>query len=192
MKSNQLRIGTTGGDLSRFPLLPLRDLVIFPHMVVPLFVGRERSIHALEAAMSGNKIIFLATQKNATTEDPKAEDIYIAGTVCQIIQLLKLPDGTVKVLVEGKKRGVVASYLPCDDYFLVEVEVVVEANQVTPRMEALMRGVVATFESYVKLTKNGWKSSWRSWNPKSRSFRLRKEYIPALRSRWRNPSASIT
>jgi ATP-dependent Lon protease len=154
MKSNQLRIGTTGGDLSRFPLLPLRDIVIFPHMVVPLFVGREKSIHALEAAMSGNKTIFLATQKNATTEDPKAEDVYSAGTVCQIIQLLKLPDGTVKVLVEGKKRGVTVSYLPCDGYFLVEVEVVVEANQVTPRMEALMRGVVAAFESYVKLTKN--------------------------------------
>jgi ATP-dependent Lon protease len=154
MKSNQLRIGTTGGDLSRFPLLPLRDIVIFPHMVVPLFVGREKSIHALEAAMSGNKTIFLATQKNATTEDPKAEDVYSAGTVCQIIQLLKLPDGTVKVLVEGKKRGVTVSYLPCDDYFLVEVEVIVEANQMTPRMEALMRGVVAAFESYVKLTKN--------------------------------------
>ncbi len=106
MKSDQLRISTTGGNLSRFPLLPLRDIVIFPHMVVPLFVGRERSIQALEAAMSGNKSIFLATQKNATIEDPKAEDVYSAGTVCQIIQLLKLPDGTVKVLVEGKKRGV--------------------------------------------------------------------------------------
>jgi len=154
MKSNQLDVGKRGGDLPRFPLLPLRDIVIFPHMVVPLFVGRGKSIQALEAAMSGNRNIFLASQKMATTEDPSEEDIYGAGTVCQIIQLLKLPDGTVKVLVEGKKRGVIVSYLPCQEYFQVEVEVVAEIYRVTPRMEALMRGVSATFDSYVKLTKN--------------------------------------
>lgn len=155
MKKNKSDIGTTGGNLPRFPLLPLRDLVIFPHMVVPLFVGRQKSAQALEAAMNCGKNIFLATQKNATTEDPRAEDVYTAGTVCQIIQLLKLPDGTVKVLVEGKKRGTIVSYLPCDDYYLVEVEVAAEKNHpVTPRMEALMRGVGANFESYAKLTKN--------------------------------------
>lgn len=154
MKNNQLDIGKRGGDLPRFPLLPLRDIVIFPHMVVPLFVGREKSIQALEAAMSGNRNIFLASQKTATTEDPSEEDVYSAGTVCQIIQLLKLPDGTVKVLVEGKKRGVIVSYLPCQEYFLVEVEVVAEINKVTPQIEALMRGVSATFDSYVKLTKD--------------------------------------
>jgi len=154
MKYNQLSIGTTGGDLSRFPLLPLRDLVIFPHMVVPLFVGREKSIHALESAMSGNKSVFLAAQKNAATEDPKAEDVYSTGTVCKIIQLLRLPDGTVKVLVEGKRRGTIVSYLPHDDFFLVEVEVFAETDRLTPRMEALMRGVVSTFESYAKLAKN--------------------------------------
>ncbi|MCM2356644.1 MAG: endopeptidase La [Geobacteraceae bacterium] len=153
MKINKTVISRKGGDLQRFPLLPLRDIVIFPHMVVPLFVGRQKSIEALEAAMGCGKNIFLATQKNATTEEPGVEDVYTAGTICQIIQLLKLPDGTVKVLVEGKKRGAIVSYLPCDQYFLVEVAAAVEPSKVTPRMEALMRGVCATFESYIKLTK---------------------------------------
>jgi ATP-dependent Lon protease len=122
-------------------------------MVVPLFVGREKSILALEAAMNSNKFIFLATQKDAKTEDPKAEDISVAGTIGQIIQLLKLPDGTVKVLVEGKKRGSIVSYHPHTDYFLVEVEEVTEESPVSAEMEAHMRGVIATFENYVKLTK---------------------------------------
>jgi ATP-dependent Lon protease len=146
--------GTTGGDLERFPLLPLRDIVIFPHMVVPLFVGREKSILALEAAMGGSKNIFLTAQKNAKIEDPKAEDVYPAGTVCQIIQLLKLPDGTVKVLVEGKKRGSIVAHLPGGDYFQVDVDIVTENDRMTPRLEALMRSLVATFERYAKLTKN--------------------------------------
>ncbi|KAF0218283.1 MAG: ATP-dependent Lon [Geobacteraceae bacterium] len=145
--------GKRGGDLPRFPLLPLRDIVIFPHMVVPLFVGREKSIMALEAAMNSNKYIFLATQKNAKTEDPKEEDVYSEGTISQILQLLKLPDGTVKVLVEGKRRGTIVSYSPHPDYFLAEVDEVVEKNLVTVEVEALMRGVISTFESYVKLTK---------------------------------------
>ncbi len=147
-------ISITGGNLERFPLLPLRDIVIFPHMVVPLFVGREKSILALEAAMNGTKSIFLAAQKNARVEDPKAEDVYAAGTVCQIIQLLKLPDGTVKVLVEGKRRGTIVNHIPCAEFFLVEVDVVSENCRVTPRIEALMRTVVSTFERYLKLTKN--------------------------------------
>ncbi|MGD0843157.1 MAG: endopeptidase La [Geobacteraceae bacterium] len=143
-----------GGDLTRFPLLPLRDIVIFPYMVVPLFVGREKSILALEAAMNSNKLIFLATQKDAKTEEPGAEDISSAGTICQIIQLLKLPDGTVKVLVEGKKRGVIVSYFPETEYFQVEAEVFAEESLVSPEMEAHMRGVIATFENYTKLTKS--------------------------------------
>src|SRR5512136_779372 len=142
------------GDLTRFPLLPLRDIVIFPQMVVPLFVGREKSILALEAAMNSNKFIFLATQKNAKTEEPKAEDIATTGTIAQIIQLLKLPDGTVKVLVEGKKRGTIISYLPQSDYFMVEAELIAEETRVSPEMEAQMRGVIATFENYIKLTKS--------------------------------------
>jgi ATP-dependent Lon protease len=142
------------GDLTRFPLLPLRDIVIFPYMVVPLFVGREKSILALEAAMNSNKLIFLATQKDAKAEEPRAEEIASAGTVCHIIQLLKLPDGTVKVLVEGKKRGNIISYLPGADYFLVEVEVTGEDVPVSPEMEAHMRGVISTFANFAKLTKN--------------------------------------
>jgi ATP-dependent Lon protease len=123
-------------------------------MVVPLFVGREKSILALEAAMNSNKYIFLATQKEAKTEDPRAEDIFAAGTVGLIIQLLKLPDGTVKVLVEGKKRGTIESFIPQADYFMVEVKEIAEEDTVSPEVEAHMRGVIATFENYVKLTKS--------------------------------------
>ncbi|RNC67817.1 MAG: endopeptidase La [Desulfuromonadales bacterium] len=141
------------GDLERFPLLPLRDIVIFPHMVVPLFVGREKSIAALEAAMNGRRQIFLAAQKNAKTEEPAKEDIHTTGTIAQIIQLLKLPDGTVKVLVEGKRRGTLAGYLPHADYFVVEVETLAESVEMTFEVEALVRSVRTTFESYVKLTK---------------------------------------
>ena len=142
------------GDLTRFPLLPLRDIVIFPYMVVPLFVGREKSILALEAAINSNKLIFLATQKDAKTEEPKEREIATAGTVCQIIQLLKLPDGTVKVLVEGKKRGNIISYIPGAEYFLVEAEVITDDILVSPEMEAHMRGVISTFENFAKLANN--------------------------------------
>ncbi|WP_243688065.1 LON peptidase substrate-binding domain-containing protein [Geotalea toluenoxydans] len=141
------------GKPTRFPLFPLRDMVIFPHMVVPLFVGREKSIHALEAAMNGNKYIFLATQKNAKVEDPKPDEIYSTGTICHIIQLLKLPDGTVKVLVEGEKRGTILSYLNCDGYFTVEVADVSESSNKTAKLEAFVRGIRSSFERYVKLTK---------------------------------------
>lgn len=144
---------TKRGDLERFPLLPLRDIVVFPHMVVPLFVGREKSISALEAAMNGNRLIFLATQKNAKTEEPAEEDIYSIGTVSQVIQLLKLPDGTVKVLVEGKRRGVIASYLPFADYFMVDVQPLPDEFETTSEIEALVRSSRSTFEDYVKLTK---------------------------------------
>ena len=154
MATNMVDSRKRRGDLARFPLLPLRDIVIFPSMVVPLFVGREKSILALEAAMNSNKLIFLATQKNAKAEEPKADGIYSVGTIGQIIQLLKLPDGTVKVLVEGKKRGTIVSYLPLTDYFHVEVAEVAEENLLSPEMEAHMRGVIATFENYIKLTKS--------------------------------------
>jgi len=151
LKANSSR--NKRGNPTRFPLFPLRDIVIFPHMVVPLFVGREKSVMALEAAMTENdKYILLATQKNAKTEEPGEEDIYTVGTICQIIQLLKLPDGTVKVLVEGKRRAVITSYLPQSGYFQVEVKEIVETSAVTAKVEALMRGVRSRFESYVKLT----------------------------------------
>ena len=141
------------GDPERFPLFPLRDIVIFPHMVIPLFVGREKSVLALEAAMAENdKLILLATQKNAKTEDPGAEDIYTVGTICQIIQLLKLPDGTVKVLVEGKRRGSIVAFRQNKDFFEVEVESLVEKRVKGSEVVALKRGVLASFENYLSLT----------------------------------------
>jgi ATP-dependent Lon protease len=137
------------------PLLPLRDVVVFPHMIVPLFVGRERSIAALESAMKYEKGIFLAAQKNAQKDDPAEEDIYTIGTIGIIIQLLRLPDGTVKVLVEGKKRGIIKDYLPNDDFFVVNVEEQeeIEDKQDVVKTEALMRSIREAFETYVKLSK---------------------------------------
>jgi len=137
----------------RVPLLPLRDIIVFPHMVVPLFVGRQRSIRALEEAMSKQKFILLAAQKDAKTNDPTEEDIYQVGTLGSVVQLLRLPDGTVKVLIEGKKRARVAQYVDHPDFFLVEVDEIVESCDKTTELEALIRSVNATFENYVKLNK---------------------------------------
>ena len=104
------------------PVLPLRDVVVYPFMVVPLFVGRERSIKALEVAMAADKQILLVSQKNATEDQPNEETIYQVGTMATVLQLLKLPDGTVKVLVEGVKRGKIVKYVENQDYFLADVE----------------------------------------------------------------------
>ncbi len=136
------------------PLLPLRDVVVFPHMIVPLFVGREKSIAALESAMKDEKSIFMVAQKNAKKDDPSQEDIYLVGTIGIIIQLLRLPDGTVKVLVEGKMRGAIKEYLKNDDYFLIkvsEIEDVDDQNDV--KKQALMRSIKESFELYLKLSK---------------------------------------
>jgi ATP-dependent Lon protease len=141
------------GKARALPLLPLRDIIVFPHMVVPLFVGREKSINALEEAMGQDKEILLAAQKKAKTNDPTPDDIYAMGTVGVIIQLLRLPDGTVKVLVEGKKRARIKKFLPHDDFFLCEVETVDELSAASVEIEALMRSVQSTFETYVKLNK---------------------------------------
>ena len=136
------------------PLLPLRDVVVFPHMIVPLFVGRERSIAALESAMKEEKEIFMVAQKSAQKDDPSEEEIYRIGTIGIIIQLLRLPDGTVKVLVEGKKRGIIREYLPCEDYFLICAEELEETGKTeTVRIEALMRSIRESFETYAKMTK---------------------------------------
>jgi len=135
------------------PLLPLRDIIVFPHMVVPLFVGREKSIAALEEAMNKEKDVLLAAQINAKTNDPKDEDIYKIGTLGTIIQLLRLPDGTVKVLIEGKRRARIKRFVPSTSYFLVEVEEIIENREVTIEVEALMRGIKSAFEIYVKLNK---------------------------------------
>ncbi len=135
------------------PLLPLRDIIVFPHMVVPLFVGRQKSIAALEQAMNSDKDLLLAAQKKAKTNDPNEADIYRVGTLSTIIQLLRLPDGTVKVLVEGKRRALVNKFVPHEKYFLVEVEEVEETKDDSVVLEALMRSVHSTFETYVKLNK---------------------------------------
>ena len=135
------------------PLLPLRDIIVFPHMVVPLFVGREKSIAALEEAMNKEKDVLLVAQVNAKTNDPRDEDIYKVGTLGTIIQLLRLPDGTVKVLIEGKRRARIKRFVPHPSYFLVEVEEIIENREVTVEMEALIRSIKNSFETYVKLNK---------------------------------------
>jgi ATP-dependent Lon protease len=135
------------------PLLPLRDIIVFPHMVVPLFVGREKSIAALEEAMRHDKDILLAAQKKAKTNEPTSEDIFAVGTLGTIIQLLRLPDGTVKVLVEGKKRAKIRKFQAADPFFLVECEEAEESLERSVELEALVRSVHTTFEAYVKLNK---------------------------------------
>ncbi|MEK7783123.1 MAG: endopeptidase La [Candidatus Binatota bacterium] len=135
------------------PLLPLRDIIVFPHMVVPLFVGRQRSIKALEEATQKQGPIFLSSQKDAKTNDPTENDIYRIGVLGSVVQMLKLPDGTVKVLIEGKKRAKVARFLSHADFFLVEVEEVAEVVEKNTEVEALIREVHSTFENYVKLKK---------------------------------------
>ncbi len=142
-----------GSKTRLVPLLPLRDIIVFPYMVVPLFVGREKSIAALEEAMQGDKEILLSAQKKAKTNDPTAEDIFKVGTIGTIIQLLRLPDGTIKVLVEGKQRARIKRFVPNDDYFLTEVEEIAEKSAASVEIEALMRQIQTTFESYVKLNK---------------------------------------
>ncbi|NIN92515.1 endopeptidase La, partial [bacterium] len=141
------------GQVETLPLLPLRDVVIFPYMVAPLFVGREKSIRALEEAMKKNKEIFLVAQKDAKTNDPTEKDIYDIGTIGTIVQMLRLPDGTVKVLVEGKGRACVRNYLPNKSYFMVEVENIPERDDLGVETEALIRTLVTAFENYVKLNK---------------------------------------
>ncbi|GAC1544165.1 MAG: endopeptidase La [Myxococcales bacterium] len=135
------------------PLLPLRDIIVFPHMVVPLFVGREKSIAALEEAMAHDKDILLAAQKKAKTNEPVPEDIFTIGTLGTILQLLRLPDGTVKVLVEGKRRAQIKKYVPSERFFMVEAEEVEELPERSVELEALVRSVQTTFEAYVKLNK---------------------------------------
>ncbi len=137
----------------KLPLLPLRDVIVFPHMMMPLFVGREKSINALEEAMSKKTDIVLAAQKEAKTNNPEPGDIFQVGTLGSIIQLLRLPDGTVKVLIEGKRRINIKAFVPNENYFIVECEELAEVSENKVESEALMRSVKATFETYVKLNK---------------------------------------
>ena len=141
------------GNPQRVPLLPLRDIIVFPHMVVPLFVGRQKSIRALEEAVNSQRPILLAAQRDAKTNEPVEDDIYRVGTLGSVVQLLRLPDGTVKVLVEGKKRARILRYVDHDEYFLVESEDIENPVERTTEQEALLRTINTTFEAYVKLNK---------------------------------------
>lgn len=136
-----------------FPVLPLRDIVVFPHMIVPLFVGREKSVRALEDVMNADKQILLVAQKNASQDDPAPEDIHAVGTIGSVLQLLKLPDGTVKVLVEGGKRARITQYGENAEFFEATAEIFEEKNNESQELEALARSVVGQFEQYVKLNK---------------------------------------
>ncbi|MDP1735947.1 MAG: endopeptidase La, partial [Caulobacter sp.] len=140
-------------DIRTLPVLPLRDIVVFPHMVVPLFVGRDKSVRALEEVMKGDKQILLATQKNSADDDPATDDIYDVGVVATVLQLLKLPDGTVKVLVEGKHRAAVIRFTTRDDYYEAETALIEEDGGEEHEAEALSRAVAEQFENYVKLNK---------------------------------------
>ena len=131
-------------------VLPLRDIVVFPHMIVPLFVGREKSVKALEDVMKEDKKILLVAQKNASDDDPGFEDLYEIGTVASVLQLLKLPDGTVKVLVEGRTRAQVKKFLSNDKFFEAEVEEKLVTGLDDTEIEALCRSVVGQFEHYIK------------------------------------------
>jgi ATP-dependent Lon protease len=141
------------GENRAYPVLPLRDIVVFPHMIVPLFVGREKSIKALEEVMRSDTFILLATQKNASDDDPSTEAIYSIGTLASVLQLLKLPDGTVKVLVEGAARAQVKRYTDREDYYEADAVVIADATGDQVEAEAMARSVINEFEGYVKLNK---------------------------------------
>jgi ATP-dependent Lon protease len=141
------------GNPDAFPVLPLRDIVVFPYMIVPLFVGREKSINALDEVMRTDKQILLVAQKNAADDDPDSDAIYQMGTLASVLQLLKLPDGTVKVLVEGTSRANITRFTANDDYFEAEIERVAEETGAPDEIEALARSTITQFESYVKLNK---------------------------------------
>ncbi len=144
--------GTDGKQL--FPLLPLRDIVVFPHMVAPLFVGRARSVNALASAMNTDKQVFLATQKKAGVDNPREKDINAVGTVGNVLQLLRLPDGTVKALIEGKSRSRILRFVANEHFFQVEVETIPEPQSASAQVLALARSVAENFNEYAGINKN--------------------------------------
>ncbi|KIZ39335.1 MULTISPECIES: endopeptidase La [Rhodopseudomonas] len=153
MTASKPRPSIVHGESHSYPVLPLRDIVVFPHMIVPLFVGREKSIRALEEVMKNDALIMLATQKNASDDDPTPDSIYEIGTLASVLQLLKLPDGTVKVLVEGLDRAKVEKYTDRAEYYEATAVALADTDATSVEAEALARSVVSDFESYVKLNK---------------------------------------
>ncbi len=153
MTSPKTRPSIVHGESRTYPVLPLRDIVVFPNIIVPLFVGREKSIRALEEVMKNDALIMLATQKNASDDDPTPDAIYETGTLASVLQLLKLPDGTVKVLVEGLERARVEKYSDRAEYYEATAVALADTDASSVEAEALARSVVSDFESYVKLNK---------------------------------------
>jgi ATP-dependent Lon protease len=151
--TNEKRNSIVPGAIDSYPVLPLRDIVVFPHMIVPLFVARDKSIRALEEVTKSERLILLATQKNAGDDDPAPDAIYSIGTLASVLQLLKLPDGTVKVLVEGVGRAKVRNYTRVDEYHEADAEALGDEIDQPVEVEALGRSVIAEFDSYVKLNK---------------------------------------
>ncbi|MHB1127727.1 MAG: endopeptidase La [Bacillota bacterium] len=149
----QQKEGKIETKIREIPLLPLRGILVFPYMVIHLDVGRDRSVNAIDEAMLKDREIFLVMQKEASTDEPSEQDIYSVGTIAEIKQLLKLPGGTIRVLVEGMARASIKSYVDFDPYVKVEVEERPESEEKTPEVEALMRSLVGQFESYVKMSK---------------------------------------
>ncbi|MBI1327050.1 MAG: endopeptidase La [Alphaproteobacteria bacterium] len=143
----------TPSSLNSYPVLPLRDIVVFPHMIVPLFVGRERSVKALDKAMAGEKKVLLVTQKTGVTEDPPISDLHTTGTIGTVLQVLKLPDGTVKVLVEGQQRARITHFNDSTDHAEAHVEILIVDEDSDDESKAIGRAVISQFEEYVKLNK---------------------------------------
>ncbi|MGB8633436.1 MAG: LON peptidase substrate-binding domain-containing protein, partial [Xanthobacteraceae bacterium] len=151
MTSTKPRPSLAPGETRIYPALPLRDIVVFPHMIAALFVGRKKSILALEEVTRSDTFILLATQKNASDNEPAPEAIYEIGTLASVLQLLKLPDGTIKVVVEGVQRAKVVKYTDCSEYFEVEAVPLGDTMGECVEAKALGRLATAEFESYVKL-----------------------------------------
>ncbi len=159
MSESNLELHDSDETLS-YPLLPLRDVVVFPHMVIPLFVGRPKSIKALEVAMESGKHILLVAQKSAAKDDPTPEDLYETGCVATVLQMLKLPDGTVKVLVEGLHRALLNTLTNNGEFFSGEARAVGSTEDGTAEVEALRRALLANFDQFVKLNKKILAGSW--------------------------------
>ena len=153
MSAQKARPAIVPGSVADYPVLPLRDIVVFPHMIVPLFVGREKSIRALEEVVKADGLIVLATQKNASDDDPAPDAIFEIGTLATVLQLLKLPDGTVKVLVEGASRGRITKFTKTDEFYAATVEALTDIEGKKVEVEAMARSVISEFENYVKLNK---------------------------------------
>ena len=146
---------TTDENNSTYPVLPLRDIVVFPNMIVRLFVGREKSVKALEQVMNDDKQILLASQKDANEDNPSSETIFNTGVIANVLQILKLPDGAVKILVEGKERVSILKFIDNNEYFEAEAKIVSEfSTKSDQEVEALRRSVVEEFDRYARLNKN--------------------------------------